>query len=175
MIFESYSGKSYHGNCGCSPGYNQNYWVADSKCYEWYSQGPCNQSYIFKYNSEEQKTECACDVSAGLVYWKETGGCYKVYTQGPCPVNAWLVAGTEGEEVYCECIDGFAFNQDTYTCDTQVVPGHRFQSLWNNVAEYVERRRKADGGKAEKVADRRTGAVRRPIGRIRDNRRRQKA
>ena len=26
VIFEAYSGKSFKGNCGCSPGYNQNYW-----------------------------------------------------------------------------------------------------------------------------------------------------
>ena len=38
VVFESYSGKSYRGDCGCSAGYNQNYWPEDGKCYEWYSQ-----------------------------------------------------------------------------------------------------------------------------------------
>ena len=38
VVFESYSGKSYRGDCGCSAGYNQNYWPKDGKCYEWYSQ-----------------------------------------------------------------------------------------------------------------------------------------
>ena len=39
VIFETYSGKSFRGNCGCSVGYNQNYWPEDQLCYEWYSQG----------------------------------------------------------------------------------------------------------------------------------------
>jgi len=170
VVFESYSGKSYRGNCGCSPGYNQNYWVADGKCYEWYSQGPCNQSFLFKYNSEERTTECVCDVSAGLVYWAETAACYQLYSQGPCPAHAWLVAGLEGDEVYCECKDGFSFNQETYTCNANVSPpGHRFQGLWYNVAEYVERRRKAEGSKKDKEM-----TERRSSGRIREYRRRKK-
>lgn len=38
VVFEKYSGKSYRGECGCSPGYNQNYWPETEKCYEWYTQ-----------------------------------------------------------------------------------------------------------------------------------------
>ena len=30
VIFEAYSGKSYKGSCGCSPGYNQNYWPKET-------------------------------------------------------------------------------------------------------------------------------------------------
>lgn len=143
VIFETYSGKSYRGNCGCSSGYNQNYWPEDGKCYEWYSQGPCKESFFFKYNRDTRSTECICDASAGLVFWNETQGCYLPYTQGPCPENSWLIPGGETEEVYCECRDGFQFSLEDYTCNPVVrVSGHRFESLWSNVAEYVERRRK---------------------------------
>jgi len=144
VIFEAYSGKSYRGSCGCSPGYNQNYWSADGRCYEWYSQGPCNKSYLFKYNRETRSTECVCDVAAGMVYWAETEGCYPVYTQGPCPDHSWLVGGEGEDEVYCECRDGYFFNAEEYSCDPLApvvqISGHRFHTLWNNVAEYVKRK-----------------------------------
>ena len=38
VVFERYSGKSFRGECGCSEGYNQNYWPQTDQCYEWYSQ-----------------------------------------------------------------------------------------------------------------------------------------
>ena len=38
VVFERYSGKSFRGECGCSEGYNQNYWQETGQCYEWYSQ-----------------------------------------------------------------------------------------------------------------------------------------
>ena len=52
VVFEKYSGKSYRGECGCSPGYNQNYWPETGQCYEWYTQGPCKDSFLFQYNRE---------------------------------------------------------------------------------------------------------------------------
>ena len=58
VVFEKYSGKSYRGECGCSPGYNQNYWPETGQCFEWYTQGPCKDSFLFQYNrdSGEQDT-----------------------------------------------------------------------------------------------------------------------
>ncbi len=50
VVFEKYSGKSYRGECGCSPGYNQNYWPEDGMCYEWYTRGPCKEFFLFQYN-----------------------------------------------------------------------------------------------------------------------------
>ena len=155
VVFETYSGKSYRGSCGCSVGYNQNYWPGDQRCYEWYSQGPCNNSFVFKYNRLTRATECACDTGSGLVFWAETEGCYRPYTQGPCPDNSWLIPAAEDEEVYCECRDGYHFEASDYSChavDTihpPSPPGSRFQGLWTNVAEYVERSKKK---KAEKEA-----------------------
>ena len=116
VVFESYSGKSYRGDCGCSPGYNQNYWPPDNKCYEWFSQGPCQPSFMFRYNKEERRTECQCDTAAGFVFWNETQRCYRVYTQGPCPDNAWLIPAGDMKEVYCECKNGFYFSQSEYLC-----------------------------------------------------------
>ena len=52
VVFEKYSGKSYRGECGCSPGYNQNYWPETGQCFEWYTQGPCKDSFLFQYNRE---------------------------------------------------------------------------------------------------------------------------
>ena len=116
VVFEAYSGKSYRGDCGCSPGYNQNYWPEDGRCYEWYSQGPCPDSFMFRYNKEERRTECRCDTAAGFVFWNETGKCYRVYTQGPCPDNAWLIPTGDLSEVYCECRNGFYFAAKDYLC-----------------------------------------------------------
>ena len=116
VVFETYSGKSYRGDCGCSPGYNQNYWPEDNKCYEWYSQGPCPASFMFKYNKQERKTECMCDTAAGFVFWNETKRCYRVYSQGPCPENAWLIPTGDLSEVYCECRNGFFFAPKEYSC-----------------------------------------------------------
>jgi hypothetical protein len=70
--------------------------------------------------------------------------CYlcQVYSQGPCPENAWLLPEGEDGEVYCECRDGFTFSPTEYNCQPLLSqPGHRLQSLWSNVAEYLERRR----------------------------------
>jgi hypothetical protein len=65
-----------------------------------------------------------------------------VYSQGPCPENAWLLPEGEDGEVYCECRDGFTFSPTEYNCQPLLSqPGHRLQSLWSNVAEYLERRR----------------------------------
>ena len=116
VVFESYSGKSYRGDCGCSPGYNQNYWPEDKQCYEWYSQGPCPPSFMFRYNKEERRTECQCDAAAGFVFWNETKSCYRVYTQGPCPDNAWLIPAGDMKEVFCECKTGYFFSQKEYMC-----------------------------------------------------------
>jgi len=116
VVFEAYSGKSYRGDCGCSRGYNQNYWPQDSKCYEWYSRGPCPESFLFKYNQERRVTECVCDTGAGFVYWKETARCYRVYTQGPCPDHAWLIPTGDLTEVYCECKYGYHFSPADYVC-----------------------------------------------------------
>ena len=52
VVFEKYSGKSYRGECGCSPGYNQNFWPETGQCYEWYTQGPCKDSFLFQYNRD---------------------------------------------------------------------------------------------------------------------------
>ena len=67
----------------------------------------------------------------------------QVYSQGPCPENAWLLPEGEEAEVYCECRDGFTFSPVEYNCQPALLlpPAHRFQSLWSNVAEYMERRR----------------------------------
>ena len=118
VVFEKYSGKSYRGECGCSPGYNQNYWPETDACYEWYSQGPCEDSFLFRYDKKKAATECVCDDSEGYVFWNETKSCYRVYTQGPCPENAWLIPGEDGnkEEVFCECRDDFTFDPASYTC-----------------------------------------------------------
>lgn len=169
VVFEDYSGKSYRGSCGCSSGYNQNYWNQDGKCYEWYSQGPCLDSFFFKYNRESRSTECFCDTSSGFVFWNETQGCYRTFTQGPCPDNSWLVPGGESEEVYCECKDGFQFSPEEYKCkSTQLiqVSGHRFENLWSNVAEYMERR------KMENLVPRRRSSETKSKLRIRETRRR---
>jgi len=140
VVFEAYSGKSYRGDCGCSSGYNQNYWPADGKCYEWYSRGPCPPSFLFKYNQEERTTQCVCDTGAGFVFWNETGRCYRVYTQGPCPDNAWLIPTGDLSEVYCECRNGFHFSPKDYVCRRTVVEAasrlqpflrnHRFNNAW---------------------------------------------
>ena len=140
VVFEAYSGKSYRGDCGCSSGYNQNYWPADGKCYEWYSRGPCPPSFLFKYNQEERTTQCVCDTGAGFVFWNETGRCYRVYTQGPCPDNAWLIPTGDLSEVYCECRNGFHFSPKDYVCRRTVVEttsrlqpflrNHRFNNAW---------------------------------------------
>ena len=123
VVFESYSGKSYRGDCGCSPGYNQNYWPEDGACYEWYSRGPCPPSFMFKYNKAERRTECRCDTAAGFVFWNETGRCYRVYTQGPCPDNAWLIPTGDLAEVYCECRAGYFFSAEDYVCRRSPGPG----------------------------------------------------
>ena len=69
-----------------------------------------------------------------------------MYSQGPCPENAWLLPEGEDAEVYCECRDGFTFSPVEYNCQpTLSQPGHRLQSLWSNVAEYLERRRGQSG------------------------------
>lgn len=140
VVFEAYSGKSYRGDCGCSSGYNQNFWPQDGKCYEWYSQGPCPHSFLFKYNKEERKTECVCDTGAGFVFWNETSRCYRVYTQGPCPNNAWLIPTGDLSEVYCECRNGYHFAPKEYVCKrTQLLElsrhlpflkNHRFGNTW---------------------------------------------
>merc|ERR1719225_995235 len=72
VVFEKYSGKSYRGECGCSPGYNQNYWPQTGQCFEWYTQGPCKDSFLFQYNRESGRTECVCDEQEGFVFWNET-------------------------------------------------------------------------------------------------------
>ena len=144
VVFEAYSGKSYRGACGCSPGYNQNYWPEDGACYEWYQQGPCNASFLFKYNKEERRTECVCDTAAGFVFWAETGRCYRVYTQGPCPEHAWLLPTTDLAEVYCECRHGYQFQPAEYRCSKPgqqllafsrhlpFLKNHRFRSSWTS-------------------------------------------
>ena len=116
VVFEKYSGKSYRGECGCSPGYNQNYWPEDERCYEWYTRGPCKESFLFQYNRDSGKTECVCDEHEGFVFWNETGKCYRLYTQGPCPNYAWLIPGDAPGEVFCECRTGFHFDPDSYSC-----------------------------------------------------------
>ena len=68
---------------GCSEGYNQNYWPETGQCFEWYSRGPCPESFLFVYNRKEGKTECICDEQDGYVFWNETGRCYRVYSQVP--------------------------------------------------------------------------------------------
>ena len=73
--------QSFKGECGCSEGYNQNYWPETGECFEWYSQGPCPESFLFVYNRKEGKTECICDEQDGFVFWNETGRCYRVYSQ----------------------------------------------------------------------------------------------
>ena len=138
VVFESYSGKSYRGDCRCSPGYNQNYWPEDGRCYEWYSQGPCPASFMFKYNKLERRTECQCDTAAGFVFWNETQRCYRVYTQGPCPTNAWLIPTGDLSEVYCECRNGYFFSPKEYLCkrsaqvpslgNRNLLRNHRFES-----------------------------------------------
>ena len=57
VVFEKYSGKSYRGECGCSPGYNQNYWPETGQCFEWYTQGPCKDSFLFQYNRDSGKQD----------------------------------------------------------------------------------------------------------------------
>jgi len=170
VIFEAYSGKSFRGNCGCSPGYNQNYWPKDGKCYEWYNKGPCQDNFYFKYNRELKSTECTCDSGAGYVYWNETDGCYIPFTQGPCPANSWLiptdtqlnpdqnkiVTGYQQSlatapavpgsqlDIFCECRDGYHFSEENYSCEPIPVinvSGHKFESLWSNVAEYLRQTR----------------------------------
>lgn len=121
VVFEKYSGKSYRGECGCAPGYNQNYWPETGLCYEWYSQGPCEDSFSFQYNKDLGRTECVCDEKEGFVFWNETQNCYRVFTQGPCPNNAWLIPG-EGSEVFCECQNGYRFHQSSYTCQPSALP-----------------------------------------------------
>ena len=64
-------------------------------CYEWYSQGPCGDSFLFRFNKETGKTECVCDEDEGYVFWNETKKCYRVYTKGPCPAHAWLIPSEE--------------------------------------------------------------------------------
>lgn len=125
VVFEKYSGKSYRGECGCSPGYNQNYWPDTGMCYEWYSQGPCKESFLFQFNKDSGHTECVCDGQEGFMFWNETGQCYRVYTQGPCPDFAWLIPGEENNEVFCECRTGYHFDPVSYTCEktiTSVTP-----------------------------------------------------
>jgi hypothetical protein len=78
VVFEKYSGKSFRGECGCSPGYNQNYWADTGKCYEWYTRGPCPESFLFEYNKDSGRTECVCDDQEGFVFWNETKQCYRV-------------------------------------------------------------------------------------------------
>ena len=126
VVFEKYSGKSYRGECGCSPGYNQNYWPDTGMCYEWYTRGPCKESFLFQYDKSAGRTECVCDEQEGFVFWNETEKCYRVYTQGPCPANAWLIPGDGDsggplDDVFCECVNGYRFDPETYTC---VKTGH---------------------------------------------------
>ena len=137
VVFESYSGKSYRGDCGCSPGYNQNYWAEDGRCYEWYSRGPCPASFMFRYNKLDRRTECQCDTQSGFVFWNETQRCYRVYTQGPCPTNAWLIPTGNMSEVYCECRNGFFFSPTEYLCkrspqvslsSRNLLRNHRFET-----------------------------------------------
>jgi hypothetical protein len=134
VVFEKYSGKSYRGECGCSPGYNQNYWPPTHMCYEWYSQGPCGDSFLFRFNKDTGKTECVCDEDEGYVFWNETNKCYRVYTKGPCPSHAWLIpsedkmpppltsstalqlAKKKMKEVFCECRTSYHFDPESYTC-----------------------------------------------------------
>lgn len=99
VVFEKYSGKSYRGECGCSPGYNQNFWSEDGSCYEWYTRGPCKEGFLFQYDRKKGSTECVCDEREGFVYWNETDQCYRVYTQGPCPRHAWLIPGDDNQDV----------------------------------------------------------------------------
>jgi len=130
---------------------------------------PCLDSFFFKYNRESRSTECFCDTSSGFVFWNETQGCYRTFTQGPCPDNSWLVPGGESEEVYCECKDGFQFSPEEYKCkSTQLiqVSGHRFENLWSNVAEYMEKR------KMENLVPRRRSSETKSKLRIRETRRR---
>jgi len=116
VVFEKYSGKSYRGECGCSPGYNQNYWPETGQCFEWYTQGPCKDSFLFQYNRDSGRTECVCDEQEGFVFWNETQKCYRVYTQGPCPNNAWLIPADDLTEVFCECQAGYHFSPSQYAC-----------------------------------------------------------
>jgi len=116
VVFEKYSGKSYRGECGCSPGYNQNFWPETGQCYEWYTQGPCKDSFLFQYNRDLGRTECVCDEEEGFVFWNETQKCYRVYTQGPCPNNAWLIPADDLTEVFCECQPGYHFSPSQYAC-----------------------------------------------------------
>ena len=98
-------------------------------CYEWYSQGPCGESFLFRFNKNTGKTECVCDEDEGYVFWNETKKCYRVYTKGPCPAHAWLIPSEEEEgedsgegkkEVFCECRTGYFFDAESYTCKRSI-------------------------------------------------------
>ena len=103
----------------------QNYWPPTRMCYEWYSQGPCGDSFLFRFNKETGKTECVCDEDEGYVFWNETKKCYRVYTKGPCPAHAWLIPSEEEDadgkkEVFCECRTGYHFDPESYTCKRSI-------------------------------------------------------
>ena len=165
VVFERYSGKSFRGECGCSAGYNQNYWPETDQCYEWYSQGPCKDSFLFAYNRDEGKTECICDEQEGYVYWNETGKCYRVYSQGPCPENAWLIPADDLSEVFCECKAGYQFSPESYVCKpTAVLETLGIQMLpylntYKKMLTSNHPRRKSGGNRKMDAGDERVGGI----------------
>ena len=159
VVFERYSGKSFKGECGCSAGYNQNYWPETGQCFEWYTQGPCKDSFLFAYNRDKGQTECICDEQEGYVFWNETGKCYRVYSQGPCPNNAWLIPAEDLSEVFCECKTGFEFSPELYKC-RPILP---LESLGFQILPYLdmmrEKPRRREVNRREDPGEPRRGVI----------------